>query len=175
MKYKTTTLKLTVTLVLSLFALGCNTPDKKAEESSKNIVEKDIKKDKLIKQETSSDSPISLAKKELLKQKRSSITINNTKFKLVDHKFETGSQIYNLAMNEFGVVKGSFVLVVISESNFDKDRFLKVVKIADDTFRVWPKNGVTLSSAYQKLTEDKNYSTVEVDIDYTPVSKLETH
>lgn len=104
-----------------------------------------------------------------------SISLNGNKFKLVDGKFEQGAQVYNTLMKEFGTIKGSLVLVLTDEGVFDKSYFKEVKKIADKTFRVWPTKKDDLYLVYQDLTRNSNFSVVELEVDYTPISRQQTH
>ena len=169
-------LKLLSIIVVSIFLLGCNN----SSDNDNSVVHEELKettvkenKKEMLKNDVGSHSPIALI--ERTNKMSASISLNGVKFKLVDKKFEQGAQVYNLSINEFGTIKGSFILVVINEENFNKNSFSKVVKIAHKTFRVWPLKEIDLRSSYRELISDSNLSTVEAEVDYTPISKRQTH
>lgn len=163
--------KLIMVIGVSIFLNACNcVNDHEKSMSNKEVV--------TLKNTTKHD-PLKLMKKKeqdnKAQRKRNTVMLNGTKFKLINNKFEPSMQIYNISLHEFGMIKGSFVLVVSNTGSIDKSRFKEVTKIADKTFRVWFTNDVELLSEYKKLSQDANFSAVEVDIDYTAQSKNQTY
>ncbi|MGB1198250.1 MAG: hypothetical protein ACPG46_04330 [Thalassotalea sp.] len=103
------------------------------------------------------------------------ISLNGTKFKLLADKFEKNAQVLNLNMNEFGTVKGSFVVVLKENKTLIEENFSQIENIEKNTYRVWPLASSDLFTDYKVLSNNKDYSAVEVDIDYSPKSKNKTH
>lgn len=110
--------------------------------------------------------------------------INSSKYtiQLNQHKFITKSlilkanqSIYNMDINSFGVVKGSIVVISSVEPNGLKQYF-DINKIAKETYQLLAKSSEQdLYYWYKKLSVDPQYSTVELEIDYSPKSDLQTY
>lgn len=101
--------------------------------------------------------------------------INGQKFKLINGRFEKGAAVFNFAMQEFGVIKGSFVIVVTNKQVVTKQDLGKIDNIARDTYRIWPNSEEDFSVYYQNLTSNKDITRVEVEIDYSPKSTYEMY
>ena len=107
--------------------------------------------------------------------KNQSVSLNGTKFTLVSETLEKGAQVLNLAMNEFGRVKGSVVVVLAEGNELSSASFAKTAKLAKNTYRVWPIENVEFLTFYNTLAKNKTYKTVEADIDYSAQSNAQTH
>jgi hypothetical protein len=101
--------------------------------------------------------------------------INGQKFKLINGTFEKGAAVFNFAMQEFGVIKGSFVIVVTNKQVVTQQDLGKIDNIARDTYRIWPNSEEGFSVYYQNLTSNKDITRVEVEIDYSPKSTYEMY
>jgi hypothetical protein len=181
--------KLMSIVVLSTILVGCNDEKKhdetvkKEEASTVSSVQIETSKVNSVQEGTQSDQRIDLKGKDakhvaspkLATNKGQSKALNGVKFILTDGIVEKGAQVYNTSMNEPGVVKGSVVVVLARAGVLDKSQFKTVTKIADKTFRLWPLKQEDLYKNYQKLASDSNYSTVEIEVDYSPISKQQTH
>ena len=95
-----------------------------------------------------------------------SVYLNNQKFKLLSAEVIKGAEVYNLSIKEMGRIKGTIVIVTKQLSSS-----MVANKIALDTYRLTPKKGQTLSALYKELIADENNKTVELEIDYSPISK----
>ncbi|MFT5758237.1 MAG: hypothetical protein ACI9LM_002976 [Alteromonadaceae bacterium] len=100
-----------------------------------------------------------------------SMILNGEKFTLHAASFNQGSKVYNIQMREYGLVKGSIVVVSTQPMHVDELRspMTKVVKIAKNTFRLTPEKTVELISFYKDLITSKRFSVVEMEIDYSPI------
>jgi len=97
---------------------------------------------------------------------KKSIYINDHKFILLDNEFKKGKRVFNLSNKEKGRIKGSIVVVATNEMRLSAT----VKKIADKTFLIIPQPGESLQQLYDKLKIDEQYTTVELQIDYSPMS-----
>lgn len=171
--------KLISAVVISTFIVGCNNANdhdnsvEQHEVKALNSAENNNNDNKRVnlKNEVGDHALLNKAAQKV----NQSISLNGNKYKLVDGKLEQGAQVYNTLMNEYGTIKGSLVLVLSDDGIFNKSHFKEVKKIADKTFRVWPTKKDDLYLVYQDLKRSSNFSVVELEIDYTPVSKQQTH
>jgi len=93
------------------------------------------------------------------------LRINNQEFKLLSEVFQKGAKVFNTHLKEPGTVKGTIVVVTTEQS---LPPTVTGQKIAANTFRLAPNSGQSLLSFYGELTKDNAYSTVELEIDYSP-------
>ena len=170
--------KLMSAVVISTFIVGCNNANdhehsvEQHEVKALNSVENNNDNKRLnLKNEMGDHALLNKAAQKF----NQSISLNGNKFTLVDGKLEQGAQVYNTLMNEYGTIKGSLVLVLSDEGVFNKSYFKTVKKIAKKTFRVWPTKKDDLYLVYQDLTRNANFSVVELEVDYSPISKQQTH
>lgn len=101
---------------------------------------------------------------------KKSININGHKFILLDNKLEKGNKVFNLLTKEKGAIKGSIVVVTNNVMKLSKT----VTKIAENTFMKTPDKGQSLQQLYNQLKSDPQYKTVELQIDYSPISTAPT-
>lgn len=171
--------KLISAVAIFTFIVGCNNATEldnsveKHEEKTLSSVEENNYESKESNLTIKTSDQLLLG--EVTPKKSQTISINDTKFKLVGDKFAQGEQVYNTVMNEYGTIKGSLVLVLSDKGVFNKSHFKKVNKIADKTYRVWPAEKDDFHFFYQKLTNNSNFSVVELEVDYTPISKRQTY
>jgi|GEM_PF-2972568 len=95
------------------------------------------------------------------------LRINNQEFKLLSETLEKGANVFNKQLKETGTVKGTVVVVTTAPSLSAE---IIGQKIAANTFRVTPNKGQSLLDFYNDLTKDDRYSTVELEVDYSPLS-----
>lgn len=105
---------------------------------------------------------------------KNTVMLNGIKFKLLGKELKGGTRVLNLNMNEYGKIKGSFVIALHENVKIDKSKFEKAEMIAASTYRIWPLKTIDFVTFYDELLNNRNYSTVEVDIDYTSMSKKAT-
>jgi hypothetical protein len=138
------------------------------EQSLNKVVEATNKQLTLIK-----DKKKKLTK--LLKERgqKSLITLNGGKFTLHSESFGKGSKVYNTQMREYGLVKGSIVVVSLKPTSAEALDYsnVGVVKIAKNTFSLSPDNTVELMAFYKSLIKSKRFSVVEMQIDYSPIKE----
>ncbi|OUS28795.1 hypothetical protein A9Q98_07155 [Thalassotalea sp. 42_200_T64] len=105
-----------------------------------------------------------------------SVTINNKKFQ-ANTIIQPGARVFNLLMGEFGRVKGSFVVTTKDQMLADSDNFMlaTITAIAANTYRITPQKQTNFMEFYQQLQYDKRFRVVEMEIDYSPISKAETY
>jgi len=104
----------------------------------------------------------------MIEQMKASHTlrINNQEFKLLSETLEKGANVYNKQLKETGTVKGTVVVVTTAPSISAE---ITGQQIAANTFRVTPNKGQSLLDFYNELTKDERYSTVELEVDYSPL------
>lgn len=166
-------------LGLTLFTLiGCNLTEEKEvlNEPNKSVLvlaDKANTEAKEVREvaEVKSKLPQKLPTQNRQTTKR----INGQKFKLINGKFEKGAAVFNFAMQEFGEIKGSFVIVVTNKQVVTKQELGKIDNIARNTYRIWPNSEEDFSVYYQNLTSNKEITRVEVEIDYSPKSTYEMY
>lgn len=99
------------------------------------------------------------------------IRINEKKFQIFDWPLVKNSKVFNLQMNEYGKLKGTFVIVLKDEQLMPEDVNQQFVtkKIAKQTFQLTPKfeYSKNLIATYKKLMVN-NFQVVEMQIDYSP-------
>lgn len=161
------------------FISACNATTEKFDDINTNqsddinTVQTLIKSDTTVEnkqKELSKKIPTNLQKLPI----KNTVVLNGIKFKLLGKELKGGTRVLNLNMNEYGKIKGSFVIVLNKNVKIDKSKFGKAEMIAASTFRIWPLKTIDFVTFYNELLDNSNYSTVEVDIDYTPISKKAT-
>jgi len=102
-----------------------------------------------------------------------SITLNGEKFSLHSKSFSKGAKVYNMQMGEYGLVKGSIVVVSLNKVTASELQYplVKVNQIAKNTFRLTPAETVKLMPFYKSLITGKRFSVVEMEIDYSPIKE----
>lgn len=123
-----------------------------------------------LKNTSPTDIEVLLAKREgVLKQQNGtrSIHLNNEKFKLLSAEVTQGAKVYNILMKELGTIKGSIIVVTVDSA---LPLTIKGSKIAKQTYRLYPTNKSSLYEFYKELDKDSKYSTVELEIDYSPIN-----
>ena len=175
--------RLLLTILCSMLLLACtdeqentseNTAEKTAELTTENLaLNNEDKKDieLLTLTEDKKNKLTDLLKKHGSKQ---SIILNKEKFTLLSNIFAKGAKVYNIAMGESGLVKGTIVVVSIGEVIAEDIQYpnTEVIKIAKSTFRLIPDNNVVMMDFYKALINSKRFSVVEMEIDYSPIKKL---
>jgi hypothetical protein len=102
-----------------------------------------------------------------------SIMLNGEKFTLHSDTFGKGSKVYNRQIKEYGLIKGSIV-VVSRKPTYAKDLqypMVEVVEIAKNTFRLRPEKTVELMLFYKNLIRSKRFSVVEMQVDYSQIKE----
>lgn len=123
-----------------------------------------------LKNTSPTDIEVLLAKREgILKQQNNArnIRLNNEKFKLLSPNVTQGAKVYNILMKEFGIIKGSIIVVTIDSA---LPLTIKGSKIAKQTYRLYPTKKSSLYEFYKEFDKDPKYSTVELEIDYSPIN-----
>ncbi|WP_076538847.1 hypothetical protein [Shewanella sp. UCD-KL21] len=96
-----------------------------------------------------------------------SVAINNQKFITDNVIIKSGQSLFNVQMNDYGVAKGSFVIISkVAPQWLDTD--FDIDKIAEETYRLETHSAdVDLYVWYQKLSKDVRFSVVELEVDYS--------
>ncbi|NQZ80502.1 MAG: hypothetical protein HRT52_05745 [Colwellia sp.] len=140
-----------------------------AEKSISNKIEVEVNEQLTL----AKDKKNKLA--EYLKKRggKASITLNGEKFILNSAQFGKGSKVYNKQMGEYGLIKGTIVVVGIDKVSADELLYplVKVIQIAKNTFRLIPEKAVELMPFYKELIKSKLFSVVEMEIDYSPINE----
>jgi len=104
----------------------------------------------------------------------SSISLNSEKFTLHSTKFSKGAKVYNIQMREYGLVKGTIVVVSIDKVSAAELLYpsVKVLQIAKNTFRLTLEKSVELMPFYKSLIKSNRFSVVEMEVDYSPFKEL---
>lgn len=153
--------KLLLLVAFSSLLTACgNTDEKKVQDKTRKDIQSS-QSDTLKKVENAK----STMKKNDIEIGRS-VYLNNQKFKLLSAKVTKGAKVYNLSIKETGRIKGTIVIVTKQLSSS-----MVANKIALDTYRLTPQKGQTLSALYKELIADEKNKTVELEIDYSPISK----
>lgn len=108
-------------------------------------------------------------------QRNSELLTKKISFKLNDEKFTAdktvlhkGDSVYNLLMSEFGVLKGTFVVVTQADTAEYKLENYQSKLIAKNTFRLTPiATDSSLVDLYKQLKKVEHFSVVEIEIDYS--------
>lgn len=86
-------------------------------------------------------------------------------------KIIEGATVFNVSMKQYGLVKGSLVIVTpLTQTSTDIVRLgldNTLVEIAANTYRVTPNDRSRLYSLYQQLAANKAIEVVELEIDYS--------
>lgn len=84
-----------------------------------------------------------------------------------------GSQVFNMAMAQYGVIKGSIVIVTkLDVSALTPDSNSQV--IASNTYRIIPKDKSQLLALYKRLSSNEDIEIVELEIDYSKKNAPQT-
>ena len=167
--------------LLLLLSMGACSDTEQVEETkdisnkSEVIIDKQLPaksnttKEKVLKQLES----IKQNKINSLNQSRS-IAINGEKFSTTARPVVQGTAVYNLLMRKTGKIKGTFVVVLTKEKELPtqiKESFT-VENLAQSTFRLAPKDRKVLDmmQEYKNLMQE-NFVRLEMEIDYSPISK----
>ncbi|MCL1049909.1 hypothetical protein L2755_09780 [Shewanella abyssi] len=96
-----------------------------------------------------------------------SYQLNGAKFIAESDSLIKGTRVFNPEMTQGGVLRGSFV--VQSGNGVDEQRDLfSVMQIAAETYRLTPiEEGTDLFTLYKSLKLNANFSSVEIEIDYS--------
>lgn len=123
-------------------------------------------------QETGKHSLTILRESELL-TKKMNITLNGEKFTSTKSILRKGDNVFNLSMSEFGVLKGSFVVVTRADTRKLILENYSVELIATNTFRLVPMvTDSALIELSKMLNSRSDFSSVEVEIDYSKQSPM---
>lgn len=95
------------------------------------------------------------------------VVLNGEFFKVENpQQLVKGDKVFNVAMGQYGTVKGSLVIVTkIDTSALISDSHLE--KIAANTYRIIPKDKSQLFLLYQRLQSNDEIEIVELEIDYS--------
>jgi len=154
---------LILTLIFISLLSACNS---KADEETKQIDNVEIPP---IKQHNNDiELPIQPIKKKLTNTVNNgkSIWMNRQKFKLLSDEITKGAKVYNLSIKEIGIIKGTIVVVTKPLTSL-----VGAKKIAKNTFRLTPVKGQKLKTLYEISIKDNRFTTVELEIDYSPISQ----
>jgi hypothetical protein len=100
--------------------------------------------------------------------KKTSFKLNNEKFTAEKTVLHKGDRVYNLFMSEFGVLKGTFVVVTQADVTELILENYKSELIAKNTFRLTPiATDSSLVDLYKQLKKVERFSVVEIEIDYS--------
>ncbi|QIR15691.1 hypothetical protein [Shewanella aestuarii] len=96
-----------------------------------------------------------------------SLAINQQKFTSSSPIVKAGQSLFNVQMQNLGVVKSSFVVISDRQPQWLSSDF-SINEIAKQTFRLQSKSlDANLYQWYKRLAQDKRFSTVELEIDYS--------
>ncbi|MDO6679593.1 MULTISPECIES: hypothetical protein [unclassified Shewanella] len=96
-----------------------------------------------------------------------SVAINNEKFITDNVVIKTGQSLFNMQMNDYGVVKGSFVIISTVTPQWLESDF-SIDNIAKETYRLAPHSAdEDLYAWYKQLAKDVRFSVVELEVDYS--------
>jgi hypothetical protein len=163
-----------VALLFLLLTSACHsdTSDKPSDKTELVISKEEVMSHDA---EQSKNESQKIQLKELNTQPKSELLTKNTSFKLNDEKFSAdnsvlrkGDSVYNLSMSEFGVLKGSFVVVTrVDVAELILENY-KSELIATNTFRLVPiVTDSSLIVLYQQLRSAERLARVEIEIDYS--------
>jgi hypothetical protein len=100
--------------------------------------------------------------------KKTSFKLNNEKFTAEKPVLYKGDRVYNLLMSEFGVLKGTFVVVTRADTTECYLEHYQSKLIAKNTFRLTPiATDSSLVDLYKQLKKVERFSVVEIEIDYS--------
>jgi hypothetical protein len=103
-----------------------------------------------------------------LLEKKTSFKLNDEKFTAEKSVLQKGDRVYNLLMSEFGVLKGTYVVVTRADTaECHLENYLSKL-IAKNTFRLTPiATDSSLVDLYKQLKKVEGFSVVEIEIDYS--------
>lgn len=101
--------------------------------------------------------------------------LNGQKFTSNTGTLIKGSSVASPMMSESGVLKGSFVVITTKKADqLPSDH--RVNKIAKDTYRLTPlKIQANLYSLYSDLLNNSDFSRVEIEIDFSQSSDVQSY
>jgi hypothetical protein len=159
-------------LLLSTSACHSDTSDKPSDKTELVTSQEELRPHDAEQSENESHK---IQLKELNTQPKSERLTKKTSFKLNDEKFSAdnsvlhkGDSVYNLFMSEFGVLKGTFVVVTRADTAECNLENYQSKLIAKNTFRLTPiATDSSLVDLYKQLKKVERFSVVEIEIDYS--------
>ena len=104
--------------------------------------------------------------------------INGESFEISSLPLLANHRILNLDMNQTARVSGRFIVVLTEKSDKVLDvlnsRF-SIREISHNVYRVRTPEGMDMLLAYKTIRDVQGVRRVEMELDYTPPSKAETH
>ncbi|MCL1067466.1 hypothetical protein L2735_11700 [Shewanella olleyana] len=101
-----------------------------------------------------------------------SVALNQQKFITDNASIKAGQSLFNMEMKQYGVVKGSFVVIASKKPKWLESDF-SINEIAKLTYRLNSQSAdADLHEWYKKLIQDARFSTVELEIDYSGKSDV---
>ena len=103
------------------------------------------------------------------------LAFNNTTLVAQTLPVVKGTSLFDKSVNQSAVATGNIVVVAkpdTSALNWQKE--YEVTELAPNTYSLTPKDGSDLVLSYKQLKKDNNITAIELELDYTPISKKET-
>ncbi|GAB3000602.1 hypothetical protein [Psychrosphaera aestuarii] len=174
------------TLTIFGIALLATTLSACNNESSTSEVEKETQKEVAStplnlkeSQVTSEKQAKAIPKMELIDTRadatKGTLLINNTTLVAQALPVVKGVALFDRSVNQTAIATGNIIVVTKPntpilgwENNYD------ISELAENTYSLTPKSPSDLVLNYKQLKKDPNVTTIELELDYTPVSKQET-
>lgn len=161
---------ITLTAIL-VFTASCSSDEVNKEPqvlNAKSVIQDLDKRDPTVSKE-------SLPRIKLSTNGSTSYELNGEKFIVQDKILSRGLRVFNPNMSEFGALKGTFVVQTVESIEPFTNQF-NVEEIASQTYRLTPlSNKADLLPLYRALQGEKQFSTVEIEIDYSPLDNNEKY
>lgn len=161
--------KYLIALVISGFSIACS---KQADTKVNSDLKQAEKPQQLSEREAPVENKLTDNKtikrlSDTLPTKEKKVVLNGEFFKVENPLgLIKGSQVFNMAMAQYGVIKGSVVIVTkLDVSALTPDSKSEV--IASDTYRIIPKDKSQLLALYKRLNSNDDIEIVELEIDYS--------
>ncbi|RTR40717.1 hypothetical protein EKG38_02035 [Shewanella canadensis] len=161
---------ITLTAIL-VFTASCSSDEANKEPqvlNAKSVIQDLEKRDATVSEQ-------SLSRLKLSTNGSTSYELNGEKFIVQEKTLSRGLRVFNHSMSEFGVLKGTFVVQTLESIESLTNQF-NVEEIASQTYRLTPLyNKADLLPLYRSLQGEKQFSTVEIEIDYSPLDNSEKY
>lgn len=168
--------KYLIALVISIFSIACS---KQADTKVNSDLVQAEKPQQLSEREEPVENELNDNKtikrlSDTIPAKEKKVVLNGEFFK-IENSLELieGSQVFNMAMAQYGVIKGSVVIVTkLDVSALTPDSKSEV--IAANTYRIIPKDKLQLLALYKRLSSNDDIEIVELEIDYSKKNAPQT-
>jgi hypothetical protein len=111
---------------------------------------------------------VTIQSRDELPARKTKVKLNGEIFNAESRNLYKGARVFNVLMSEFGLLKGTFVVVTRADTAECNLEHYQSKLIAKNTFRLTPiATDSSLVYLYQQLKKEGRFSVVEIEVDYS--------